>query len=157
MILAFVVCVYDAVYLSNSCRYFNDPHPEYRVVSEAVSSFKTEIYRSLKSGVNRLCSFNVLFRTDVFQYLFKGKGKDCPHKLDLFYDLEDFNEAFFTSGWHAYYDRLGDGCAIDFPLRMHSKLQWSPIGYDKDPCGGLVSRKRSFKEVCSVSVVKVHS
>ena len=61
--------LYDAVYLSNSCRYFNDPHPEYRVVSEAVSSFKTEIYRSLKSGVNRLCSFNVLFRTDVFKYL----------------------------------------------------------------------------------------
>ena len=76
--------LYDAVY---SCRSFNDPHPEYRVVSEAVSSFKTEIYRSLKSGVNRLCSLMFCFR----------KGKDCPHKLDLFYDLEDFNEAFFKN------------------------------------------------------------
>ena len=78
MILAFVVCVYDAVYLSNSCRYFNDPHPEYRVVSEAVSSFKTEIYRSLKSAVNRLCSFNVLFRTDVFNTCLKGREKTAP-------------------------------------------------------------------------------
>ena len=57
--------LYDAVYLSNSCRYFNDPHPKNRVVSEAVSSFK-------------------------------WKGKDCPYKSDLFYDLEDFNETFFN-------------------------------------------------------------
>ena len=49
------------------------------MVSEAVSSFENEVVRSLRSGVNRRCSFSVLFRTDVFKFLFGGKGNDCPH------------------------------------------------------------------------------
>ena len=43
--------------------------------------------RSLRSGVNCLCSSSFCFRTDVFTYLFGGKGRECPHKLGAFYDL----------------------------------------------------------------------
>ena len=75
-------------YLSplNNCWHFHYPQPEYRVVSEAISNFENEVARSLKSGVNRRCSFSVLFRIG-------GKGNDCPHK---FYNLEDFDGALFS-------------------------------------------------------------
>ena len=66
------------------------------MISEAVSDFENEVVRSLKSGVNRRCSFSVLFRTDVFRFLFGGKGDDCPYRLGRFYNLEDFDGAFFS-------------------------------------------------------------
>ena len=50
---------------------------------------------SLRSGVNRPCSFSFCFRTDVFTYLFGGKGRECPHKLGAFYDVHDF-DAFIS-------------------------------------------------------------
>ena len=70
------------------CRYFHDPQPEYRVISDAVSIFLSEVARSLKCGVNRACSFSFSFRTDVFKCLFGGKGKDCPHKLGYFFMMK---------------------------------------------------------------------
>ena len=124
------------------------------MVSEAVSALEDGINRSLRSGVNRACIFNVPFRTDVFRFLFKDKGKDCPHRFGHFYDLEDFDRAFFSSDWHTCYDSFGDGCTIDFPLRMHSKLQWSPKVYTKDSCGVLIPKKRSYSEICSVWISK---
>ena len=54
------------------CRYFHDPQPEYRVISDAVSIFLSEVARSLKCGVNRACSFSFSFRTDAFKCLFGG-------------------------------------------------------------------------------------
>ena len=113
------------------CRYFRDPQPSYR---DAVSNFCSEIERSLRSGVNRACSFCVLFRTDVFEYLFGGKGRDCPHRLGFFYDLDDFAKAFFPNDWYKCYNRLGDGCKIDFPLRMYEKIQWLPLYSVQEGC-----------------------
>ena len=82
------------VFLSSFfCRYFRDPRPAYRVISEAVSSFISEVAHSLKCGINRVCSFSVLFRTDVFKYLFEGKGRDCPHRFGL-------HNAFFPPDWY---------------------------------------------------------
>ena len=36
------------------------------------------------------------------------------------YELHDFDENYFYNEWYASYDVNGDGCAIDFPLRMKS-------------------------------------
>ena len=59
----------------NICRYFHDPLPEYRIVSEAVSTLEDGLNRSLRSGVNRACTFNVPFRADVYRFLFKIKER----------------------------------------------------------------------------------
>jgi len=62
---------------------------------------------------------------DVFQFLFSDKGTTPPTGRGKFYELEEFSSAYFPAGWHIVYDRLGDGCRVDFPIRLESKLKWS--------------------------------
>ena len=119
-----------------------------------ISSFVSEIGRSLKCVVNRSCSFSFLFRMDVFRFLFGEKGRACPHRLGKFYDKEDFNVDYFSTDWFVCCDRLGDSCRITFPIRMHSKILWSPVMYSKDASNVVVPKKRSFKELCYVYITK---
>ena len=42
----------------------------------------------------------VSFRTDVFEYLFGDKGRDCPHRWGLFCEFDDFDNAFFPNDWY---------------------------------------------------------
>ena len=136
-------------------RYFHDPQPDNRIVLDDISTFISEIERSLKGGINRACSFNFIFRTDVFRFLFGGKEKACPHKLGKFYNEEDFDETYFPSGWFKCCDRLGDGCRVRFRVRMYSKVKWSPLAYTIDPgTNKVVPKKRSFKELCYVWISK---
>lgn len=53
-----------------------------------------------------------------------GKGvtikrgyKDYSHK--------DFDPKFFINEWCVINDEHGDGCAIDFPVRMKSCISWT--------------------------------
>ena len=125
-----------------------------RVVLDDVSTFICNINHSLMCGVNRACSFSFPFRTDVFKYLFGGKGRACPHRFGLFYDFDDFNPCFFPPDWCRCYDRLGDGCRVVFPIRMYSKVRWLPASYTKDENCVLARKKRSFTEVCNVCILK---
>jgi len=119
-----------------------------------VSNFIAEIYCSLRRGVNRGHHFTFDCRTDVFRFLFGGKGRECPQKFGRFYELEDFDEQYFPSRWYITYDRLGSGCEIEFPVRLHNKIKLSPPVYDMSEDGSILQRKRSFKEVCNAWVIK---
>ena len=68
----------------------------------------------------------------------------------LFYDLEDFNMTYFGGDWHVVFDKLGDGCRVNFPLKLESKLKWSSLVYNFD---GSV-KSRIFTEMISVTIVK---
>ena len=59
---------------------------------------------------------------------------------------------FFPVNWFIVYDKLGNGCKVDFPVRLQSKLKWSPTLYDKLPNGTVVVRK-IFSEVLVVTLV----
>ena len=78
---------------------------------------------------------------------------------------------FFPVNWFIVYDKLGNGCKVDFPVRLQSKplgngckvdfpvrlqskLKWSPTLYDKLPNGTVVVRKKIFSEVLVVTLVK---
>jgi hypothetical protein len=104
-----------------SLQYFRDPNPGYRIVMDEVSTFVGEVARSLRAGVNRLCSFSFVVRSDVFVFLFGGKGRACPHRLGRFFDEADFDLEYFPHDWFICCDRLGDSCRINFPVRMYSK------------------------------------
>jgi hypothetical protein len=110
-----------------SLQYFRDPNPGYRIVMDEVSTFVGEVARSLRAGVNRLCSFSFVVRSDVFVFLFGGKGRACPHRLGRFFDEADFDLEYFPHDWFICCDRLGDSCRINFPVRMYSKILWSPV------------------------------
>ena len=96
---------------------------------------------------NRL---EVEFRVDVFRYLFQGKGHAPPRGRGLFYNLEDFDETYFMDEWYIVYDRLGDGCKIDFPIRLESRIKWSSQVFSRS---GSVKPK-IFKEMIYVTLVK---
>ena len=38
------------------------------------------------------------------------------------YELHDFDANYFNKEWYASYDADGDGCAIEFPLKMYLRF-----------------------------------
>ena len=140
---------------SSTCRSYEDPLPPYRVIADNVSTLVSSIQSSLKLGVNRSCKFSLEFRMDVFRFLFSDKGTTPPTGRGKFYELEEFSSAYFPAGWHIVYDRLGDGCRVDFPIRLESKLKWSSTVYSKQDDGTLLPKPRTFTEMIYVSLVKV--
>ena len=63
-----------------------------------------------------------MFRSDVFIFLFGGKGRACPHRLGKYFDFEDFSVEYFPRDWFIGSDRLGDSCRITFPIRMYTEF-----------------------------------
>ena len=61
--------------------------------------------------------------------------------------MHDFNAFYFPPDWFSCYDRLDDGCRINFPICMYSKVRWYPVVYGKNADGG-VEQKRYFEEMC---------
>ena len=132
------------------CRCFESPSPAYRVIADAVSSFRAAVDRSLKAGLNCNNRIEIEFRVDVFKYLFSGKGRTPPTGRGLFYDLEDFDATFFTSNWYIAYDKLGDGCCVDFPIRLESKLKWSSVVFTSSR----TMKPKLFTEIICITLVK---
>ena len=46
--------------------------------------------------------------------------------------MNDFDKTYFKDNWYVAYDKLGDGCAMDFPVRLESKIRWSPEVFNAD-------------------------
>ena len=108
------------------------------------------IHGSLKAGANCNNRLDVEFRNDVFRFLFNGKGRHTPTGRGLFCNIEDFDGTYFENDWYVAYDRLGDGCSVDFPIKLESKIRWSPIVYNSDGS----TKSRIFNEIISVILVK---
>ena len=65
-------------------RYFHDPKPSHRLVMDAISDLVSEVARSLRCGVNRLCSYSLVFRS----FFFLVEREVCPHRLGKYFDLK---------------------------------------------------------------------
>ena len=61
---------------------------------------------------------------------------------------------YFSIKWFIVYDKLGNGCKVDFPVRLDSKLKWSPTVYDKLSNGTVVVKEKIFSEILVVTLVK---
>ena len=112
-----------------------------------------EVNKSLKMGVNRGCKFTLNFRTDVFRYLFNGKGISSSHGAGSLYSIEHFETVYFPGGWHRIFDKLGDGCKISFPLRMMSRVRWSQIHKGGDAGNHASVTSKYYDEVCTMWIV----
>ena len=89
-------------------------------------------------GVNKGCRLTVNFRT---RFLFKDKGSEYPHGAGRLYTLDNFDTAYFPTDWYRVHDRLGDGCRVEFPLRVVSTVKWSPTVYVNNEERGIYSPK----------------
>ena len=122
---------------------------------DAVSSFLCSLHRSLNLGTIRGCHLNVEFRVDVYNnYLLKEDKGTKPHSgCGLLFNLEDFDSTFFCDNWFVSYDKIGNGCAIDFPIRLQAVLKQGPVRYMKTS-SRLVRQPRVYVENLIVTVVK---
>lgn len=101
--------------------------------------------------MNRGCNITVKFHTDVFRFLFNNKGTDYTHGRG---QIDDFDTTYFPKDWYITYDKLGHGCEVEFPVRMYSKLKWSPMFFTYDTTSGVFPKNRHFEEVCVIGICK---
>ena len=145
-------CLILPIVYSSYC----EPCPSYRAIADSISNFVTAVQNSLRVGCVRNCMFVVPFRCDVFNFLFSGKGSSVRTKKGRLYTEEDFDPTYFSiKYWFVSYNKLGDGCKIDFPINLRSYVKFSPCTYIKNDDNVVVRRPRDFTELLSVSVVKV--
>lgn len=98
--------------------------------------------------------FSVQFRSDVFCLLFSGKGSIVSGRRARQYVETDFDPKYFPHRWWVCFDRLGNGCRIDFPISMYSYIKFTPPVYYKNDNGNILPKARDFIELLSVSVAK---
>ena len=85
------------------------------------------VQRSLVAGTIRKNALTIGMATDVFKFLIDGKGVDAnsieaTKNIDT---LENFDPKVFFQGWYMHKDQNGDGCAVDFLVRMKSSISWA--------------------------------
>ena len=106
-------------------------------------------------GVNKGCRITVTFRTDVYKFLFGSKGADYQHGSGRVYNLEDFDTSFFPKDWYKVCDRLGDGCQVEFPVRLLSRVKWAETVYFRETdADQIVPKQKRFKEVLTAWILK---
>lgn len=137
-----------------SHRYFHAPQPSCCCIVNSVSSLTSGIGQSLKLGVNRGCHFTVHFQTDAFKFLFDHRGRKSECGSGSLYGSDVFNPVYLPVDLFRVYDKLGDGCEVEFLIRMCSQLKWSPLVYEKSSANVLTPKHKSYEETCSVWLTK---
>ena len=133
--------------------YFH-PHPSRETVEDNVSRLIFSIVKSLSAGSVRSCTFSVPFSLNVFRYLFNGKGTPVPRRSSLSFDATDFNLDFFPETWYVVCDKHGNGCSIDIPIVMTSKLNYGPRCYIKNDNDSVLEKPRIFTGIVCVNLCK---
>ena len=134
----------------DSIREFHNPHPQQRIILDAVSNFEAAIHASLKAGILRKRTFKIEFPRHVFKFLFDNKGTVVSHKPGKLYDRNDFNESYFTTDTFTLYNKHHEGFSVKFPIYMYSFVSFSVQFFDSthNPL------PRTYTETLFVKVVK---
>ena len=83
------------------------------------------------------------FRTDVFKFLFQGKGRVLNFWVLL--EVRDFTQTYFPVGWDVCLDSHGQGTRICFPLKNRQFYTMSPKKYTRGNSGYNVAL-RAYEE-----------
>lgn len=62
---------------------------------------------------------------DIIRYVFGGRGKLSGDRISMLYEKEDFSRLCLPSFWHYYLNQLGQGVAVNFPVKLKSVLKMS--------------------------------
>ena len=81
------------------CSAFEHPHPPLRLVLDSVSEMVFHIQRSLAAATIKMNQLCLDMNTDVFRFLFNGKGMDAG-KAYKEYKLSDFDKKYFLGEWY---------------------------------------------------------
>ena len=138
----------------NFYRSFLHPSPSNRVIMDYTSKMVAAIQKSLKAGTLRDNKVSLEFSSDVYRFMFQGKGLKNRNGWQLMTQQDMESCCCLPKDWHTRWDSLGDGCSIDFPLKLKWKLKWSPVHYRKLRSGELEKKKQSFSETLDIFIVK---
>ena len=76
------------------------------------------------------------------------KGSLYPHGTGCLYIMDAFDKEHFPADWYRVFDKLGDGCQVEFPVRMVSRLKWAKTIYTNN--GDVIEPKKKYFDVCIV-------
>lgn len=82
------------------------------------------------------------------------RGKSPSKGRGLLYDKADFAPEFFPENWDVVFDRLGDGCQVDFPIKIITVLKYGKKCFKKNNDGSITEKPRTFYETLSVILFK---
>ena len=116
-----------------------------------VSRLRVHIESYLKSKQRGAVTID--FRGDVFQFLFRRKGK--PQKSWVLLDSSHFPRKYFPPGWDKLYDVHGQGLKVWYPMKLRTFISWSPNKFTRDNRGHLKAAPRAYIEKLSFEFVKV--
>lgn len=84
----------------------------------------------LKSSAAKVVySTEIRIDHDIMRYVFNGKGKESADKSHMLYEKDDFNRLKLPDFWYYYLNELGQGIAVNFPIKMKTVLSFTKKRY----------------------------
>ena len=109
-----------------SHRGFSYPRISSERLEAAAVNFTEAILGLLKcKAVRATYSTEILLDHDIIRYLFRGRGKLSGDRISLLYEKEDFTRLCLPPFWYYYLNQLGQGVAVNFPIKLKSVLKMS--------------------------------
>ena len=122
-------------------RYFQNPTPPKERVLHEVATFRINVEKFILSNRDKPVSFN--FSSDVFKFLFEGKGS--KHGRWQYLHPHHFPRMYFPEGWDKCLNNHGDGLQLQYPAMVRSFISWSPQKYVQGKHGP-VKAQRCYQE-----------
>lgn len=94
------------------------------------------------------------FRHDVFQYLFRGKGKKSQDRGNLLLEKQDFSRCSLPIDWDRLIDNLGDGVQVEYPIKARLFISQSPKNHTMSKEKAIISSPRYYIEKLSINCKK---
>lgn len=69
------------------------------------------------------------FDHDCYRYLFYQKGRQSRDNKYLLFEKNDFIRCKFVDNWDVVLNRIGDGVAIKYPVKVRAFLTKSPKSF----------------------------
>lgn len=130
---------------------FHEPNPDNdRIISSCdVIRHAVEMFLKCRSEL----PMSVSLPGDVFKYMFSSRGEVKRGWLHL--PSSAFPSKYFPRGWDTYYDNLGQGVKVEYPILLKHTVSFSLQKYLEGNDHTPVPAPKSFKEVLKVKFNKV--
>ncbi|XP_027049163.1 uncharacterized protein [Pocillopora verrucosa] len=129
-----------------------NPKPTQELISSSVDALHAAILENLAS--KSLSPTIIPFRHDVFQYLFRGKGKKSQDFGNVLLEKQDFSNCSLPIDWDRLLDSLGDGTLVEFPIKVRLFMSRSPKNHTVSKEKAIISSPRYFIEKLSINCKK---
>lgn len=117
-----------------------------------MGNFTLAINDSLKKGASREFKVAVVFRHDVFRYLFSNKTQ---------LNVDDFSSSYFKVGWDQGYhnyradDEYNNGHRLEYPVLARPYLKWMKNAHCTIS-NVMIKKNRSFVEMVEFKIKKIN-